>query len=500
MIKTNRNNYDSLLKKFDLDENFEHELEKFIYKKSYYEFFKKAFEVLHQGETYNDNWHIQYICDRLQDEVLRITQKKPRKKDLIINVPFRSSKSMITTIIFPVWCWINYPHLKFICVSYAESLALEHAQRSKDLINSGWFQNMFGDSFKMSRFQDSKEFFQNTSGGFRKSVGTGGAVTGSGADFIILDDPQNPKKAASLVERTTTINYYSHTVFSRLNNPETGIRIIIQQRLNALDLSGFLIETNIDNNELICFPAEITDKNKPTPIECSKNYQDGLFWKSRFSKSVLGSYLKVLGSLQYAGQLQQRPAPEEGNLMKRDWFDVVKAENVTRDINLHPINFYLDTAETEKQEGDFTAIVACFKKDNCIYILDVVLYKKEFYQSCEFIREYVYKMRYTSSSKVKVEPKSSGKSIVSQLKATTKLNVQELKPPTDDKLTRVKAIQPVCETRRVILIEGAYTEKFLDSLCTFPLAAHDDDVDAFVHAVTDNLLDEGFDFGFVDLG
>lgn len=181
----NKNKIDlTLPSHITIDETFEFELQKFIYKKSYYEFFKKAFTILHPGELYNDNWHVKLICDRLQEEVHRITQKKVKKKDIIINIPFRSSKSMICSVIFLPWVWITYPHLKFIYVSFSESLALEHAQFSKNLINSEWYQKFFGDCFSFNRSEDSKHFYANTNGGFRKSVGTGGAITGSGADFL----------------------------------------------------------------------------------------------------------------------------------------------------------------------------------------------------------------------------------------------------------------------------------------------------------------------------
>lgn len=314
------------------------------------------------------------------------------------------------------------------------------------------------------------------------------------------DDAQNPKKAASEKERKNTIDFWNNTLYSRLNQPDIGVRINIQQRLHDQDLSGHLLSTNADQYELIKIPAQITDKSKPIPQELEKNYINGLFWKSRFSLIILDNYLKTLGSLQYANQLQQETAPEEGNLVKRSWFDIVDPEEVTRDIMLEPVHFFLDTAETEKQTGDFTAIVACFKRNNCLYILDVVRYKKEFHESVKFIKDYVYKMRYSDSSTIKIEPKSSGKSIVSQLKATTMLNVQEiklLKGRLEDKLTRLHAIQPLLESRRVILIQGAYINLFLDSLCTFPNAQHDDDVDAFMYAVSDQLGKPDFDFIFV---
>lgn len=480
-----------------IDEQFEQELKKFVYKKSYYEFFKDAFSILNPSEQYNDNWHVKLLCDKLQEEVMRIAARRPRKKDLIINVPFRSSKSLITSVFLLPWAWITYPHLKFIYVSYSENLALEHAQFTKNLINSNWYQDLFGDSFKMNPNEDSKKFYANTNGGFRKSVGTGGQITGSGADILIVDDGQNPKRAASEKERKNTKDFWDNTLYSRLNQPDIGVRINIQQRLHQEDLTGHLLATNPDEYELIKIPAELNEKSQPVPASLVSYYINNLFWPTRFSKRILNNYLNTLGSLQYAGQLQQLPAPEEGNIMKRAWFEIVEPSSVVRDINLEPLHFYLDTAEREGQENDFSAIVTCFKKDNCIYIVDVLEYKKEFFKNVKFIPDYVYKMKYSKNSKVKIEPKSSGPAIVSQLRNTTGLNVIELPSPKDDKLTRLTAIQPTCESRRVILIEGNYIDKFLDQLCTFPNAAHDDMVDAFVHAVTDLLLDNDFDFMFI---
>lgn len=490
-----------LLNSIVLDEHFDIELQRYIYKKSYYEFFKAAFPILHQGESYNDNWHIKLLCDRLQQEIKRITQKKVRQKDIVINVPFRSAKSLITSVMYLPWVWITYPHIKFIYVSYSENLALEHAQFSKNLIYSNWYQNLFGDCFNFNKGEDSKHFYANTSGGFRKSTGTGGQITGSGADIVIVDDGQNPKRAASEKERQNTIDFYNYTLYSRLNQLDIGVRINIQQRLHEKDLSGFLIAENPDAYELIKIPAEITDKSKPVPADLEKYYTNGLFWHTRFSKKILESYQKTLGSLQYAGQLQQLPAPEEGNMIKRAWFEIVDPAQITRDVNLSPVNFYLDTAETAKTTGDYTAICSAFKKDNVIYILDIVQYKKEFHESVKFIQDYVHRMRYTGSSKIKIEPKSAGKSIVSQLRATTQLNIMEIKFPKgrmDDKLTRVKAIQPILESRRVILCDGMYINRFLDQLCTFPNAEHDDMVDAFTYAVDDLLAKQDFDFMFLE--
>lgn len=472
-----------------------------LYKRSYYQFYKDAFQVLHPGVQYSDNWHAKLICDKLQKEAERIRDYKQREKDLIINVPFRSSKSLLATVIWPVWCWTVHKIMKFITTSYSADLSLEHATLSRNLIDSLWFKDLYGSDFLLKEDEKAKGFYKNRHSGSRRSVSIGGQITGSGADVIIVDDPQNPKLASSEVERKNTISYYDHTLYSRLNDPEVGMRIVIMQRLHEQDLTGHLLENHKDEYEHICLPAEITENtlNIVSPVNAMDMYIDNLFWPTRFNRTVLRSFFKALGSTQYAGQLQQLPAAEEGNMIKKKWFEIVEPKNIIRDIMLSPIMFYADTAETEKTQGDPTGICACFKKDNVVYFVDIRDMKKEFYELTKYLPAYCKEHKYTNNSMIKIEPKSNGKAIVSQLKATTMLNVVELKAPDKDKITRLASISPLIESGRVKLINGLWNEKFLNQICTFPNSTHDDMVDCFTHAVTDLLAGNDFDFAFISL-
>lgn len=497
MIKSNEELIESLL-------NVEAvlSLKKSIYTQSYYEFFKAFFPLISQGDEYNDNWHIELICNRLQKELQRIKDRRVREKDLIINVPFRSSKSLMVTVAFPVWSWITRPSTKFICTSYSASLALEHADLARTLIGSELFQKLFGDIVKFVEDENQKGFYKIRGGGYRKSIGTGGQITGSGADIIILDDPANPKMSASEVERENVKTFYDNTLYSRLNQPELGVRIIIQQRLHEEDLSGYLMSKVPEKHEHICIPVEVDLKNLQkenlTPPWLIKHYdKNGLFWPTRFSKKVIDDFITSLGSREAAGQLYQRPAPKEGNMVKESWFEIVDPITITRDLRQHPMYYYVDTAETEKQEGDYSAICAAFKKDNTIYICNVVKVKKSFVDLCKFIPEWVKANMYSEYSMIKIEPKSSGKSVCSQLKATTGLNVVEMVSPKDDKITRFSAITPKCEAGRVKFLKGAYVAEFMPNMLVFPNGKHDDDVDTVVYAITDMLNTNDFDFTFV---
>lgn len=474
------------------------ELKKSVYKASYYEFFKDAYKELHPGEIYSDNWHIKYLCDQLQDEAERIIDRREKTTDMIINMPFRAAKSLIVSIVFPVWCWTIDQSMQFICVSYTADLAMDLAKKSRNLINSFWFQELYADTVQITT--DAIGSISIKGGGMRYSIGTGGTVTGKGSSIIIVDDPINPKKSRSEVERKNAIDFYTGTLYNRLNQPKLGVRIIVMQRLHEDDLTGYLRGKNPDFYKHICIPAELSnekDKAILSPKELEKFYVDGLFWPDRFDRKEINNYIAQMGSLEVAGQLYQRPAPEEGNLVKKDWFDIVDPQSITLDLVNNPMNFYIDTAETEKQEGDASAILAGFKKDNIIYICNIVEIRKQFFELVKFIPDFVHANKYTNNSKIKIEPKSSGKSVVSQLRASTMLNVVELASPKDSKITRLNAISPILESRRVKFIKGAYLDKFMNQLLTFPNSRNDDCVDVFIYCVTDLLIDNDFDFDFV---
>ena len=482
---------------------FERELIKQIHADSYYEFFKQAYAVLLPGEHFSDNWHIKYLCDRLQQELKRIRERKVREKDIVINIPFRSAKSLICTVVYPVWCWTQDQSIKFICTSYSASLALEHAQMARTLMNTEWFQDLYNDKVVFSDDQNAAGFYKLKAGGYRKSVGIGGQITGSGADIIIVDDAQSPKMSTSEVEIRNVKQFYDGTLYSRLNQPELGVRIVIMQRLNEADLSGHLIETNPEKHDHICIPVQLDmnnlEKENLSPKELIKHYsKDGLYWPDRFSSNVIQDFIKRLGSREAAGQLFQRPAPKEGNMVKEAWFDIIDPTTITRDLRYEPMYFYIDTAESDEQKesGDSTAVVVAFKKDNIVYICNVIKVKKEFFELVKFIPLFLSENLYSQYSMVKIEPKSSGKSIVSQLKATTMLNVVELPAPKDSKVVRLTSVTPMMESRRVKFLQGNYLKPFMDNLLVFPNGKHDDDVDAFIHCVEDMLAGNNFDFDF----
>jgi len=462
-------------------------------KNSFYQFFVDAFEIITNGEKFEPNWHIEYLCDELQKEFERWKRGEDKVQDIIINVPPRTLKSSIVSVAFPVWCWINAPSMKIIGTSYSSTLSVDLNVKSRRLIESRWFSDMFGEDIVLTTDQNTKGHFENSKGGFRKATSTGGSVTGTGADMILIDDPLNPMQANSKAAREEANSHFDNTLATRLNHAKVGFFVLIMQRLHQNDLTGYLLGKEPHKWKHICLPAEKSEYIRP--VELAAKYVDDLLFPKRLTREVLADFLSRLGSYNFAGQFKQLPADPEGGLIKRAWFKIISWNEFRHILGLLTIDelkliwdFFIDTAYTAEASNDPTAILTCTEVRNEMFIRNVTTAKLEFPDLVKFIPDYVHGHGYTSRSKIYVEPKASGKSTVQQIKRSTNLNIIESEPPKDDKLTRATAITPAIEAGRVYLIEGPWNEAYLNELCDFPKSKNDDQVDVTVMAVNKKII------------
>ena len=151
------------------------------------DFVKEFWEVLEPGTPLELNWHHRTIARALEIQTVRInakipknaTQNKIASKDIIINVPPRTTKSMLVTVMFPVWAWTVNPTISFLTASYSGSLATKHARLSRTILQSDKFAEMFPFAVQVKTDQNVKSHYENTVGGERYAVGLGGSRTGS---------------------------------------------------------------------------------------------------------------------------------------------------------------------------------------------------------------------------------------------------------------------------------------------------------------------------------
>lgn len=415
----------------------------------------------------------------MEQEARRISDHRPKSFDYNINIPPRSSKSLICSVVFNAWVWgcLN-PYLKFVCISHTESLSLTLAQKTKTLIESDWYQTLFS-QIRIKEDISAKWHFENTFGGSRSSFGSQGSITGSGGDFIIIDDYSKAQDVGSIVLETA-ITTYKETITTRLNNPNQGVIFVIGQRLAENDLSGFLLSNNSTKIFNVCLPVELTDD--VSPIELRSKYVDGLLWSSRFTHEVLLELQQPtnIGQSGYAGQYLQTPRATGGGTIKGIWFDIVDSPPDT------VYHLFIDTAQSTKTTNDPSVILVAGLKDNIIYIKKVFVVRLEFPDLLRKIQEVVNEYG-NGNSKVYIEPKSNGQSVISSLRRETMVSVIELPAPKDSKMKRVQSITPKLESRRVKIVKDYWNDNFLHEVQTFPLAKHDDQVDCLTYCV-DTLL------------
>jgi predicted phage terminase large subunit-like protein len=424
------------------------------------------------------NWHIPYLCGELQEVSRQVVARTPSPHDIIINIPPSTTKSTIATIMYPAWLWTQDPTLRIITNSYSADLAIELAVKSRDIIQSDKYKKLFP-NIKIRRDKAAKTNYENTDGGARYSTSTAGTITGKHAHVVINDDPLNPAQAASDAERLHA-NAHTQTLASRAVSASNTPIITIMQRLHEDDVTGHLLSLGTPVRH-ICLPAEVSDQVKP--VEVAKYYIDGFLDPVRLNREVLAKRKVQLGSRAYAGQYEQAPTPQGGNIIQQAWFRTIALDDYNRLSNKPAPVFFVDTAFTSNEDNDPTGIIATTAIGNNIYITNAATVHKAFPELVRFLQRWTFDNEYTNSSSIRIEPKANGLSIIDQLRESTQLNVTKTSVPKDNKITRLYAASPTIEAGRVILVKGAWNEEFITEVCGFPYRKHDEFVDVLGYAI-----------------
>jgi predicted phage terminase large subunit-like protein len=435
------------------------------------------------------NWHIPYICSELQMLGESIIRRDPKPYDMIINVPPGSTKSTIATIVFPAWLWANDPTLRIISNSYSSDLSEEHSAKSKYIITSNRYKYLFP-NVQIRPGSSGKSTYDTTEAGERRHTSTGSASTGRHAHLIINDDPLDITRAASDAYRQQAIEKMKE-LFSRTVDKMNTPMITIMQRLHEDDVTGYLLKLDGENIRHICLPAELSDNVKP--VELKEKYIDGLLDPKRIGSKAIERAKRTLGSRGYAGQYLQVPVVEGGNIVKEGWFGRIDLAHFLALLGATPMHFFLDTAYDEKKDyadNDPSGIIAACVIQNRLYVYHAQKIYKEFPELCRFIVDYAKSYGYSHQSTVRIEPKANGISVIQTLQRSTKLNITRTPSPRDSKTVRLNTSSPKIECGRVVLVEGAWNDEFLDEVCGFPAKAHDEYVDLLCYAIDYFLNDE----------
>jgi len=200
-------------------------------------YFKRAFEVLEPGKELVPSWHIGYLCEHLEavsrGQILR----------LLINIPPRTLKSSIVSIVWPTWQWgpFGKPESRFMFISHEISLAIDLAVARRSILESDFYRSEFP-RVVLASDQNEKKLVQNTRRGKLIATSTHGAATGKGGDFLVPDDFIDPEKAESDLERESALKAWGIKFSSRLDNKKTGAIVAIEQRTHPRDFTNKLVE------------------------------------------------------------------------------------------------------------------------------------------------------------------------------------------------------------------------------------------------------------------
>jgi predicted phage terminase large subunit-like protein len=443
-------------------------------------FIKQAWPILHPGHKLISSWHYDYLCEYLM-------QVKERKvKRLIINVPPRTAKSTIATICFPCWIWMQQPEHSFLCASYSRQLSTEHSLARRRLIQSSWYQERWGTRFKLAADQNAKTQFDNDRHGQMIATSVGSTITGKGGDTLIVDDPLSADQALSEVERTTANKWFDNTLRTRLNNPAKGAIVVIMQRLHEYDLTGFLLQSEPNQWEHLKIPLEAEERVElRCPVSRKKYSREpgDVLQPKRFTPAVVANLKKR--SVIFAGQYQQRPAPLEGNIIKRTqvwYYGGVDPLTGAADKAL-PEHFDMeivsaDCAFKDQHTSDFVCIGRIGVKGRKRYLLNVVNAHLGMSATETQIRREREGRRISA---ILVEDKANGPAVIERLR----LNVPGVIAisPEGGKLARFMAAAPEWEAGDwYVDRNAAWTEPFIQQLTMFPNAAHDDMADMMSQA------------------
>jgi predicted phage terminase large subunit-like protein len=447
-------------------------------------FIKQFWDVLEPGTPISWGRHLDVLCEYLEalsrGDILR----------LIINAAPRSMKSINGSVMFPCWHWVRRPEAKFLFASYAAVLALKHSRDRRSVITS----DLFKKHWPTIRLKDDAARmgdFENSAQGAMRATSVGGHATGLGGGILIADDLINPQQADSEAERSTSLRWFLETFQPRQDDKKTGRFLVLEQRTNQQDLTGYLL-ANQTGWTVLSLPSEFerrTVYSLPSGKE-SIWEEGGVLWPEREGRVELDAAKERVGSFAYKAQYLQAPTAREGNLFQAEWL----REYHDAPLRFDKVVMSLDTAFSTKATADYSAAVVVGLLSGPdgshapgFYILRAWRGRVTFGDlkatAIDLFNDH-------SPDEVLVEAKASGMSLIQELQADTILPVKGIDADVD-KLSRANAVTPLFESGRVFVPEDQpwlqngqhWVGDLKEELLSFPAGRHDDLVDALVHAL-----------------
>ena len=416
-----------------------------------------------KGASIRRNWHQDEICNALERIVIGDCKR------LIINIPPRSGKTEFAVVNFIAWCMGNWPDSEFIHASYSKRIAAANAYAVRHLMAHKTYQEIFP-QVVLADDSKAKDEFRTEAGGLVYATGADGSITGVGAGkmrdvfggAIVIDDPHKAGEANSEVMRANVRNWFTTTMESRKNNPDTPI-VIIMQRLHEMDLSGWLLNGgNGEEWEHLNIPALTNDGES--------------FWEAQFPLDTLRR-MERASPYVFAGQYMQRPAPLDGGIFKPGMLQTVDAIPAER------ITWVRGWDLGATVGGDPTAGAKLGRlPDGRLIIADMAHGDMGPDDRDAVIRNTTAADGASVLVSLPQDPGQAGKTQALHLTRMLQGYRVKTSPESGDKITRAEPFAAQVNVGNVLMLRGAWNSPLVDEMRMFPNGRHDDRIDALSRA------------------
>lgn len=434
-------------------------------------FLHRVVLTLNPGTAFLSNWHIDAIAYQLEKvragEVTR----------LIINMPPRYLKSITLSVALPAFLLGHDPRLRIFGISYGTDLAYKHAADFRAIVESDWYRHAFP-KMRIARAAGGDVF--TTRGGFRRATSVHAALTGLGGGIFIIDDPQKPEEAQSEPLRNGVNQWFSNTLLSRLDNKQTGVIIIVMQRVHLGDLTGHVLERSQDWTALTL--AAIAEEDERIEIAKGKFHlrrAGEALHPAHESLATLEKLRTDLGSEIFSAQYQQSPVPPGGAMIRKEWFRYY-------DVSPEPtyktkIIQSWDTAAKDGANNDWSVCTTwLIVERKQYYLLDV---KRGRYDYPRLRDTAIALAQRYDPTAILIEDASTGTALAQELRQSGIFVVKAI-PIDRDKINRLWIQQGKFEAGLVHFPRSAPWLAALEAeLLAFPQAKYDDQVDSLSQAL-----------------
>lgn len=405
--------------------------------------------------------HLRYIST----EITKAINKGNAR--LIIQAPPRHGKSQLISKYLPPWFLNIWPDKRVILTSYAAEIAAGWGREVRNLLA----ENVDVLDVQLSEDSTAKAKWDTKYGGGMMTAGVGGPITGRGADLAIIDDPvKNWEDAISTVKRETAVNWFNSTFYTRLE-PNASI-IILMTRWHEGDLAGWLIDEHEDDWQVINMPA-IAEENDVLGREVGQ-----ALCPERYDIDALKRILRAVKDRVFNSLYQQRPAAQEGNIIRRDWIKYYKVKPEYPDEIIQSWDF----AIKDKETADYTAGQVWARKGADMYLYDRVKEHAGFPKQIKMVKE--MSAKYPDAYLKLIEDFANGSAIIAALEKEI-FGLVPIRPSTD-KMIRLVSVAAIWESGNVYLPDPSiapWVTAFVEEVCAFPNAKNDDEVDAMTQAL-----------------